>query len=345
MYHVQLSGAHYDMGRRLGDSIAQNGQRILDGVPFPITQERRAFAHACLPIYQEFFPEILEEIKGLADSQRCALDALQTVLFSMYAIPPACQCSCFAVSNGEHILLGRNSDFIPGLEYLNANVMYKFSNDSCHFTGNTTAFVEIEDGVNAHGLAAGLTAVYPVSIRPGFNAGMLLRFFLEKCRTTEDVIRSIQRLPVGSAQTFTVADAAGNIAVIECTPEKSAVIRPSAERPFVCATNTFHAAEMLPLQDPGVENCRAEERYHTLVQALSRRGATAGLPEAEALLSGKYGFLCQYDRTAGTDTVWSVIYDLKGKAVYRVEGNPARNGFIKDEGFSTFYLPGAPGTV
>ena len=31
------------------------------------------------------------------------------------------------------------------------------------------------------------------------------------------------------------------------------------------------------------------------------------------ILSGKYGFMCQYDRKKGADTVWSVVYDLKNK--------------------------------
>ena len=43
------------------------------------------------------------------------------------------------------------------------------------------------------------------------------------------------------------------------------------------------------------------------------------------LLSGDYGFLCQYDRSTGKDTVWSVIYDLKQHKIYRSEGNPRRS--------------------
>lgn len=33
------------------------------------------------------------------------------------------------------------------------------------------------------------------------------------------------------------------------------------------------------------------------------------------------------------DTVWSVIYDLKNKKIYRVEGNPSRKKFIEDKRF------------
>lgn len=90
MYHVCFRGKHYEIGYRYGASLAKHGQCLLDHVPFPITQERKDFAHSCIPIYQEFFPEILEEIRGLAEGQRCDLNEMQAVLLSMYAIPPVC---------------------------------------------------------------------------------------------------------------------------------------------------------------------------------------------------------------------------------------------------------------
>lgn len=334
MYHVRFHGAHYEIGYRYGASLLRHGRRLLAHVPFPITQERRDYAQSCIPVYQKFFPEILEEIRGLAEGQCCDCGEMQAVLLSMYALPPACGCSCFAAAGEEHILLCRNSDFLTALEKLNTNVIYKFTDGAYSFTGNTTAFIEVEDGVNEHGLAVGLTSVYPVAVRPGFNAGMLLRFFLEKCRTAEEAVRSIRRLPVGSAQTVTVADAGGSIAVIECNAERMAVLYPSRERPFVCATNVFHAKEMLALQDLTADNWQSERRYRTLTGTLSRPGSAIDLPFAQALLAGKNGFLCQYDRATGKDTVWSVIYDLKEKAIYRAQGNPGRKKFARDARFS-----------
>jgi len=41
-------------------------------------------------------------------------------------------------------------------------------------------------------------------------------------------------------------------------------------------------------------------------------------------------FICQYDRKTNADTVWSVIYDIKNKKIYRVEGNPSRKQFKED---------------
>ena len=59
MYHERFRGAHYEIGYRYGASLLKHGQRLLEHVPFPVTQERRNFAQACIPVYQELFPEIL----------------------------------------------------------------------------------------------------------------------------------------------------------------------------------------------------------------------------------------------------------------------------------------------
>ena len=34
--------------------------------------------------------------------------------------------------------------------------------------------------------------------------------------------------------------------------------------------------------------------------------------------SGKYGFMCQYDRKTDADTAWSVIYDIKNNEIFYI---------------------------
>lgn len=333
MYHDRFEGTHYEIGFRWGALLAKHGNYILNHIGFPITAERLAFSESCLPVYQEYFPEILQEIRGIADGQKCDEKRLRAFLFSMYAMPPCCNCSCFAVANGRNVLFGRNSDFLTKLEKSNRNVLYRFTTQSWSFTGNTTAFVQMEDGVNEHGLAIGLTSIQPTSIKPGMNAGLLLRFFLEKCKSTEEVIKRLHTLPISSAQTFTIADAAGNIAVAECCSQKVVIRRPSEQKPYVCAANVFRSDEMTQFNLAGIDNWQAEERCETLVSALNRNADTMDLELAADLLSGKHGFLCQYDRRTGKDTVWSVLYDLTRGKIYRAEGNPSRRRFQEDTRF------------
>ena len=191
----------------------------------------------------------------------------------------------------------------------------------------------MEDGVNEKGLAVGLTSVYPPSIRPGMNAGLLLRFFLEKCSSVDEVIFYLNRLPISSAQTFTVADASGNLAVLECYCDQVIVLRPIKEKPYVCATNRFHSDELSLVNTQGIDDWQAETRYQTLVNFLEAHAKEMSLEESKQLLRGEHGFLCQYDRSTGKDTVWSVLYDLKDHQIYRAEKNPIRTDYKLDKRF------------
>jgi len=295
MYHAHFRGTHYEAGFRWGSLLLKHKNIILDHIPFEITKERMDYAASCIPIYETYYPEILEEIRGLADGQCCDVRTLQAVLLSMYAIPPVCCCSCFAAANGKRVLFGRNSDFLTEIEKLNLNVIYKLSDGAYSFTGNTTAFVEMEDGINEYGLAVGLTSVYPTVKGTGFTAGLLLRYLLEKCRNVPEALSCLKMLPIGSAQTLTIADPEGNIAVAECNARQMEVIRPeNTKTAFVCATNTFHIPDMTPYNMTDIDNWFAETRYDTLLGALSGNANVIDLAFAKRLLAGEFGFLCQY---------------------------------------------------
>ena len=334
MQHDSFQGTHYAAGLQWGTLLRKRGQNILQDVPFAVTRERQMYARACLPVYQAYYPEALEEIQGIADGQQCDAERLRTALLSMYAMPPGQCCSCLAVAAEQGVFFGRNSDFLTALEHLNRNVQYRLEG-AYALTGNTTAFVELEDGVNEHGLAIGLTSVYPLKKQPGLQAGMLLRCLLEKCRNVAEALARLREVPVASAMTLTLADSAGELAVVEATADRLAVGRPDDfGGPFVCATNRFHLPGMEQWNQPGIDDWFAEARYQTMASALSGKDNAWDLAFVQALLAGKHGFLCQYDRDTGRDTVWSVVYDLRGRKIYRSEGNPGRQPFREDPQFT-----------
>lgn len=335
MIHLHLQGNHDQTGQQWGSLLRESGVKILDHIPFPITRERMEYAEACLPVYRQYYPALLKELEGLAAGQDCDVQLLQAVLFSMYAILPACHCSCFAVAEGDEILFGRNSDFLTALEEQNTNVIAHLTDGAFSFTGNTTSFIQIEDGVNQKGLAVGLTSVSPTEVKPGFNAGLLVRYLLETCGTVPEALEKLKTLPIGSAQTLTLADEKGNLAVVECNAERIETTGPAdQESPFVCASNVFHLPRMRSYNRSVGDDWFAEQRYQTMQKALNRKDLRKDLSFAKDLLSGRYGFLCQYDRSTGKDTVWSVVYDLKRHKVYRSESNPGRSGYQEDARFN-----------
>lgn len=97
---------------------------------------------------------------------------------------------------------------------------------------------------------------------------------------------------------------------------------PARPGPFICAANLFHSDLAVPLP-PGLDSWRAAERYDTMRRVLEWEGETLALSDVQALLAGRKGFLCQYDRAAGRDTVWSAACDLTRRRCLLAEGNPA----------------------
>lgn len=329
MYHGRFIGTHYEAGYKWGGLLLRNGKKLDHCPTFELTEDKYAFARQCLTEYQKYFPEVLEEIQGIADGNNVPVQLLHTLLFCMYCFEFDNKCTCFAFSTGEEVVFARNSDFLVSLEKLYMNCLYKLQ--GCHsFNGNTTAFVQMEDGVNQHGLAVGLTFIYPKVRKPGLNAGMLLRYLLEKCKTTREAVEELHKLPIASAQTLTIADKSGQIVVVECNPREIVVIKPCHGEQFVATANNFKSEKMQAYRNPVGDDWRSEERYQTARSALEQNKGCYTIAFAQDVLSGKYGFMCQYDRRQNADTVWSVVYDLKRKQIWRVEGNPARKHFKED---------------
>lgn len=156
---------------------------------------------------------------------------------------------------------------------------------------------------------------------------MVLRLLAETCAAVPEALDRLRVLPLASCQTLTLADAAGDIAVAACSPEGMRV-EPSRPRrdPSSAAANLFHSDLAVPLP-PGLDSWRAAERYDTMRRVLEREGETLALSGVQALLAGRKGFLCQYDRAAGRDTVWSAACDLTRRRCLLAEGNPGRTAF------------------
>lgn len=333
MYHLRFKGNHYDIGYKWGRKLLENNIFLLDNIPFSITEEHRVFAKKSEIYYKNFFPEILEEIKGIAEGQKIEYDLLLSFLLSMYCIIPNCNCSCVVMKIDKNIILGRNSDFVITLEKLSMNCIYKLST-GYSFMGNTTSFIEIEDGINEYGLAIGFTSIYPTIIDYGFNAGMIIRFLLEKCKTVTESITLLKNIPIASSQIFVLADITGEIALIECNCKKITIYKNFKENNYFISTNIFHSKDMIKYNKDNYDNWFSEERYQTLKNFFNENFFNCDVEKIKRLLSGENGFICQYDRKTNKDTIWSSIYEINNNKIWRAEGNPKRKKFIEDKRFS-----------
>lgn len=131
MYHGRFKNTHYQAGFHWGEMLRKHGNFIHNQHTFQITEERKKFAMQCLPVYEKYYPEVLEEIKGIAEGQQSSYENLCTFLLSMYCFEFSNHCTCFAFRNREHIIFGRNSDFLIDLEKLYMNFLYQLDGTDC----------------------------------------------------------------------------------------------------------------------------------------------------------------------------------------------------------------------
>lgn len=76
--------------------LRKHGIFIHNQHTFQITEERKKFAMQCLSVYEKYYPEVLEEIKGIAEGQQSSCENICTFLLSMYCFEFSNHCTCFA---------------------------------------------------------------------------------------------------------------------------------------------------------------------------------------------------------------------------------------------------------
>ena len=338
MYHLRLKGNHYDMGVKRGKIFNKCN------ITFPLHLDDFQLAQgiASEKILRQYFPEVCDEIKGVCDTINVDYDIFSSWLLCMGCcmynleqnIPVEIRgCTAFAISFDNHVIYGRNNDLPPYLKNGTKSEIYT-PNGGNKFNLTTSSFINGEEGVNEHGLAVAMTFVMTKlsDIKPGFNSCFIVRYLLEKANSTNHAIELLADLPIASNCNILLADKTGEMVVVECTPQKKTVRKAIATEfgKIVCTVNNFTSDEMknFDYSDGNVYNSR--ERYDVVINSLSKIIDGNIILYIQQLLSGKFGFMCQYEKELEFETVWSSIFDLNSLCIYRAEGSPNKTKFKLD---------------
>ncbi|WP_442602009.1 C45 family autoproteolytic acyltransferase/hydolase [Paenibacillus sp. KN14-4R] len=328
MYHPRLQGNHFDMGYKYGSLLYSKGVRF-DPV-IQLNDDQIKFGSESLSICKNYYPEILEEIKGMAEGVHYPFESFAAFLFNLGVFGEAYGCTCFCFKHGNDIVFARNHDMFSQFKKTTESCLYR-PNNGYTFIGQGDALIGKEDGVNEHGLAVGMTFVASKQIKPGFNFLFIVRYLLEKARNVEEAISLLRSLPISTAQNIILADKSGEMAVVECCSQRIVVRRPENEDNFLIATNQFMDPSMSELDHrPESDWYSTQTRYHNVYQSLLKAENRDTLQIAQDILSGKCGFMCQYKKELRFDSLWSFIVRLNDLKILRAEGNPGKTKFEED---------------
>lgn len=338
MQYLVWKGDYFQMGVERGTLLKRNG------ITFPLRLDRFQLDHGkrSEAILRHFFPEVCAEIRGVSEATGTDYAALASWLLCMGCcmynlednLPTEIRgCTAFAHSNGSCTLYGRNNDLPPYLKQASKSELY-LPNGGNRFCMTTSSFINGEEGLNEHGLVAAMTFVLtnPEQLRPGLNACFVVRYLLERAVSAKHALDLLMALPIAGNCNLLLADASGEMAVVECTPCAKRV-RPPISLPggrVVCAVNRF-LDELSGCGDcSGDGDFHSAKRYRTVIDHFSTPMQGDQTEAAMRLLKGDEGFMCQYDDIPDFETVWSSIFDLGSLAVYRADGDPRTAPFVAD---------------
>lgn len=338
MYHLRLKGTHYEIGVKRG-KIFQKCH-----VTFPLNMDGFQLKHGIESekILRSYFPEVCDEIKGITDTLNIDYVKFTSWLLAMGCcmynldsnIPEVRGCTAFVINYDNKTLYGRNNDLPPFLKKGSKSEIYSLKN-GCKFNITTSSFINGEEGINEYGLVVAMTfaSTKLEDIRPGFNSVFIVRYLLEKAKTVEEARMLLEKLPVSSNSNILLADKSGLMIIVECSPKEKNIRKPLVLEngiKVICTVNSFTSEYMKKYEWDKENTYNSEERYNTVVNAIKKFDKENDIEYLMNLLKGKYGFICQYEKKLYFETIWSSIFNLNTKEVYRAEGDPRKYKFIED---------------
>jgi predicted choloylglycine hydrolase len=250
-----IRGSHKEVGEQIGLQYKEWGKKEVFIPPLinDYYQKQRE-------LYEKFFPLYIEYLDGVAEGLGIDTDlVLKSYLagFLHVANKPDNKCSVFALKNDNGVFVGRNYDWLEASEKHSKMLHFEFTdNSSNNITGvsdmgtwewgmlvGSEKFVFIFDEAwNEHGLYIALNGAPGKKKDIGISTPHVVQLIAEQCKTTEEAVSLLTKIPTPDSKTFTIADKNGKFAVVEKSLEKGTKVRESND--FIIATNHFMHPEL-----------------------------------------------------------------------------------------------------
>ncbi len=323
------------MGHTYGTDLYKFGFRLSDQ-----TVEKLDFATKSEEEVQRIFPEILDEIHGLAEACQTSYENMLAFILGIGAFTTEGGCSEFATFNGSDIVFGRNYDFYYKFKDFTESYV-TLPEDAYSSLGHSDIFVGREDGLNENGLAVAISFVGPTRVEPGVNFPIAVRCVLDKCSNVEEAVKILLNTKFSTTNNYLLADREGRMGVVEASPGKVKVRGRATGQSYLVATNHFVHPEMLEMEDKARRDPTTLSRYSAISTALEQQHGQIDVGAAQKILSSHDGSVCSHMEDMQLGTLWSVIATLKRPQLYRSEGNPCRVGYQLDERLSIIRRDGS----
>jgi isopenicillin-N N-acyltransferase-like protein len=352
---ITLSGTHYEMGRQHGLQVVYLRPFIVEAIEARFAQiesdgpdeQFESLMQETVEVLREVDPPILEMIRGQAEALELDFDTLlrydlvsylrDDLLTRQTANSANEGCTTWAVvgsaaADGEPLLV-KNRDYRP--EHLPLQVLvtatpavgYRYLYGSS--AGSPGVF---QSGMNERGLAIADTHVYSTDIGPGLPDYSLMMHILEEHDTVRSALDYLSSVPRMGRNNLILADAGGDIAVIELGYHHFAIIK--AQDEIVVNTNHFVSPSMeesfVDCTLPPVKG-NSFHRYDLVRRELEAARGSVDVAFAQRLMAthaGPLASICRHLELGGQSaTIATTIYQPACRVLRFCHGYPCESPY------------------
>lgn len=336
MIYVETRGTWREMGRQYGEALRPVLRRTIEYfAPWLLSDPARAAktAGALRKTIEPKFPQVIEELGGMAEGANLPVDALTTLRFlgeSGAALEFQCT-NVFMISDDRGPLLARNGDIEPDASVevqvcrtsrprdAAANVLLTY----CGFIAGV--------GMNEHGVGIGGSSAHAAHAFPPAGEPNSLVYYdlLHHARSVRDVENAWRDRPIyGKGAICVAADASGDSRVVQLVSGKAPSFIPRvAGRDWQACSNFYQSREYPPASETDyLQNSYA--RYGRLVHCLENAPIPRKIRSLQTLMTevANPGF-CIVDRDVRFRTAYTTIFDLQGRMLLLADGHPSKAPF------------------
>ncbi|MBZ0268467.1 hypothetical protein K8I85_09960 [bacterium] len=244
-----------------------------------------------------YMPELVPLWERLVELSGAGEEAAR--MLSLYRPTPYLSGCSQAVWTRDSPFLVRNYDYHP---HLCEGTILRTNWTGTRVVASIDCLWGVLDGLNEHGLCVALSFGGRRVVGRGFGIPLVLRYVLERCRTTAEASEVLLRVPSHMSYNVSILDAAGSHAVAYLAPDR----RP-AVLPIAVATNHQYQVEWTRHD----KRTKSAERERLLEDRLADPGLGA-----RAFVDGFLQpplFATQYRRAFGT--LYTATYDPTSRTV------------------------------
>ena len=287
------------------------------------------FVQACFEAAAEAFPPVVDEFEGIVQGGGFDREAMMRYYFARVESRLG-GCTMFAVdarhrAGGEGPIVGRNYDWaVSDLRW--CELQRVLPSTGTRRIGYTHHWAGCADVLTEQGLYMAIASLPPADVEaPGVQWNIVMEMMAEQCATVEDAVEACSAVRHLRPMSYLLADAAGDIGVVEATP-REVRFRPPDEG-IVVAANTPQGGRIvrdrtrekprcvLPkpirLAPPNYRSDALERARRRVERAQALLNAAAPLiseDDVMSVLSDHEGPICTGDHTHPDGAPWGTIW-------------------------------------